>query len=346
MTTQSAKPGFSNVPLQSTLLGKHVLFVGPRFFGYEKDILHEIAGRGAIVDWLPDRPFDTPLMAAITRFRKELLMPAIAKLYRQKLAEFGRRRYDIIFVLNGQTMPRDILVGLRSDFPEARFILYMWDSIENRSSIARNLDLFDECSSFDPGAVDRFGMALRPLFFSTAFQKEPQSEFQHHLSFVGTAHTDRYKIVNAVDNDLHSRISRYWYLYIQAKWVYRSYKLTNPHFSDASISAFRFEPLPRAHLLDIFQKSLAILDIEHPLQTGLTMRTFETLGSSKKLVTTNPCVRDYDFYNPQNVHIIDRAKPTIPVSFFGTPYAPVPYEIYRRYSLAGWLDDLLERKSP
>lgn len=341
---QCVKPDISDVPLQSTLQGKHVLFVGPRFFGYEQDILNEIARRGAIVDWLPDRPFDTPLMTAITRFRKELLMPTIAKLYSQKLANFGRSRYDIIFVLNGQTMPRDILVRLKSDYPEARFILYMWDSIENRSSVARNLDLFNECSSFDPGAVDRFGMTLRPLFYSAAFQKGPQPEFQHHLSFVGTAHTDRYKIVNAVDSGLHSHISRYWYLYIQAKWVYRSYKLTNPHFRDAPISAFRFDPLPRAQLLDIFQSSLAILDIEHPMQTGLTMRTFETLGSSKKLVTTNPCARNYDFYNPQNIHVIDRAEPTIPASFFSTPYVPVPSEIYRRYSITGWLDDLLECK--
>lgn len=330
--------------LPSTLHGKNVLFIAPRFFGYENDILNEMAARGAIVDWLADRPFDTPFMTAVTRFRKELLMPAISRLYRRKLLEFGRSRYDIIFVLNGQTLSREILIQLRSDYPDAKFVLYMWDSIENRSSLTGNFDLFDECSSFDPKAVERFGITLRPLFFSKGFEKEPQPEVQRHISFVGTAHTDRYKLVTAVDAQLPPSLSRYWYLYLQAKWVYWSYKLTNQHFRDAPISAFRFDPLSRSALLDIFHSSFAVLDIEHPRQTGLTMRTFETVGSSKKLVTTNSGVREYEFYNPQNVHILNRSTPTIPASFFDTPYAPVSSEIYRRYSLAGWLDDVLERK--
>lgn len=328
----------------STLHGKNVLFIAPRFFGYENDILNEITARGAVVDWIADRPFDTPFMTAVTRFRKELLMPTISRLYRQKLLEFGRSRYDVIFVINGQTLLSGILTQLRSDYPDAKFILYMWDSIENRSSVANNLDRFDECSSFDPKAVERFGLTLRPLFFSKGFEKEPQPDFQRHISFVGTAHTDRYKLVTAVDAQLPASLSKYWYLYLQAKWVYWGYKLTNPNLRNAPMSAFRFDPLSRSAVLDIFHSSFAVLDIEHPRQTGLTMRTFETVGSSKKLVTTNSDVQNYEFYNPQNVHILNRAAPSIPSSFFDTPYTPVSSAIYRRYSLAGWLDDLLERK--
>lgn len=343
MTEPFTKQSILGDVSRSTLNGKRILFVAPRFFGYENDILEEIKARGAIVDWLADRPFDTPLMTAVTRFRKELLMPAIDRLYRQKLLAFGRSRYDIIFVVNGQTLSREVILQLRTDYPGAEFILYMWDSIENRSSITRNIDLFDYCSSFDPKAVKQFGMTLRPLFFSKGFEKEPQPDFHQHISFVGTAHTDRFQIVTAVDAQLPQKISKYWYLYLQAKWVYQSYRLTNKQFRSAPISAFHFNPLSRAAVLDIFHNSFAVLDIEHPRQTGLTMRTFETMGSSKKLVTTNPGVQDYEFYDPQNVHILDRAVPNIPASFFETPYTPVSSEIYRRHSLDGWLNDLLER---
>ena len=93
----------------------------------------------------------------------------------------------------------------------------------------------------------------------------------------------------------------------------------------------------------VFSASLSILDIEHPNQVGLTMRTFETLGASKKLVTTNAGVRDYDFFSPSNVYVIDRVNPRVPKDFLDSPYVPLPDSVRARYSIAGWLNEILAR---
>lgn len=45
--------------------------MAPRFFGYEKEIEDQLISRGAEVDFVLDRPFDTPFMKAITKVRRE-----------------------------------------------------------------------------------------------------------------------------------------------------------------------------------------------------------------------------------------------------------------------------------
>lgn len=323
------------------LAGKRVLLVAPRFFGYEKEIRCEIESRGAQVDWLPDRPFDTPLMTALTKHKPAWILPAADRLYQQELERFGASTYDIVLAVNGQTLSNAMLRTLRARFSTARFILYMWDSIENRGGVVGNLPLFDDTFTFDPLNAKQFGMALRPLFFSKGFERPSTEKVEYHLSFIGTAHTDRYQVVNQLRTQLRPGLQTYWYLYLQAPWVYYAYKLTNPALRDARRSDFEFRPLAKSSLQSVFARSLAVLDIEHPLQRGLTMRTFETMGSQKKLVTTNVQVKDYDIYDPNNICVIDRKVPQVPPGFLETAFKPLSPELYRRYSIAGWLDEVL-----
>jgi hypothetical protein len=91
---------------------------------------------------------------------------------------------------------------------------------------------------------------------------------------------------------------------------------------------------------EIFFKSRAIVDIHHPKQRGLTMRTIEALGSKRKLITTNPSVRSYDFYCPQNIHILEDHGESLTPEFFRTPYVEVSERVYHKYSLDGWLDSV------
>jgi len=62
------------------------------------------------------------------------------------------------------------------------------------------------------------------------------------------------------------------------------------------------------------------------------------LGLHKKLITTNSDIVNYDFYNPQNILVVDEKNPTIPASFFETKYIPIPAAIFNKYTLEGWTD--------
>jgi hypothetical protein len=324
--------------------GKRVLLIAPRFFGYERVIRSEIERRGAVVDWLPDRPFDTPVMAAVTRFRSQWVQKFADRLYTSMLSQIGAKHYDTILVINGQTLSRNMLKTLRTNFPMAKIVLYMWDSMKNRRSVIDNLPFFDTTFSFDPVSSTHFGMNLRPLFFSNGFEPSSQDDFDFHLSFVGTMHSDRYAVVDRLRSHLDAGLRSYWYLYLQAPWVYQAYRLGKPAMRQARQDEFKFVPLDKATLQSVFSRSRAVIDIEHPLQVGLTMRTFETMGSHKKLITTNAGVRDYDFFTSTNICVIDRRTPHVPLSFLESSFVPVQPELYRRYSIEGWIDEILELK--
>jgi hypothetical protein len=323
------------------LAGKRVLMIAPKFFGYEKDILGELARRGAEVDFLRDRPFDSALMIAATRFVRPVVMSRVDRQYREQLAAFGRSSYDLILVVNGQTLSQELLANLRTAYPTAPFVLYLWDSIANRQSTRHNLVHFDRVFTFDPQDAKAFNLQLRPLFFSPGFEASGEVAHDIDISFIGTAHTDRAKIVGDVDRSLPADINRYWYLYLQAPWVFAAYKVTNPTFRHAQIEQFSFDPLARDTVRSVFARSKAVLDIEHPRQIGLTMRTFETFGASKKLLTTNSRIYDSDFYNPANILVLDRRYARVPQEFLLSPYVPPSPGLYRKYSLAGWADEIL-----
>lgn len=119
------------------------------------------------------------------------------------------------------------------------------------------------------------------MFFTSGFEKQQRINFVYDISFIGTAHTDRYSVVSAIDKKLPVGAKKFWYLYLQAKWVYWFYRFTNSGFRQSSITDFEFDSISKVEVQSVFDQSKVILDIEHPKQTGLTIRTLETLGAKK-----------------------------------------------------------------
>jgi len=327
-----------------SLLGKKILFISPKFFSYENEIASELKSQGAEVDFLPDRPFNSAVMKAITRYCRNLIIPLSNKYFLHAIDAFSRNDYDLIFVIQGEGLSLEVLSIIRSRYSKASFVLYLWDSLRNKKALVPNLASFDWCYTFDEEDAAKYKIKFRPLFFLPGFSQscETSSTIKYHLSFIGTAHSDRYRIVANIIAAIPASLKCYWYLYLQAPWVFWVHKLINPAYKNAQRSSFSFTPIPRKDLQDIFFESVAILDIEHPLQVGLTMRTFEAMGASKKLITTNQRVKNMDFYNSKNIMVIDRNNiPNIPLEFFESPYEHLADEIYYKYSLNGWLNDVI-----
>jgi len=321
-------------PLQSALV------IAPRYFGYEQEIVEELRRQGAQVDLLPDRPYESPFLKAAIRFRPELTHPASDRFFERQVRALAGRDYGLILVIQGESVTARTLRRLRAAFPRARMVFYTWDSLENKPFARANLDQFDHCLTFDPLDAKRYGMRFRPLFFAPGFERPPRSQFPYDISFVGTVHSDRYSVVKRIAGSLPQATRAHWFLYIQAPWLYWVRKLFTSALSGASRSEFSFEPTNKATVQRIFFESKAVVDVEHPKQRGLTMRTIETVGSGTKLVTTNAAVRDYDFFNPHNICVVNRSRPVVDPTFLETPYQPLPPEVYERYRLSAWVTEV------
>jgi hypothetical protein len=317
----------------------------PSFFGYERDIKSELELLGAVVDWLPDRPFDHPFPKAVAKVCSNCVLPYADILYESLLEGFGATHYDYILIINGQTLSDRMLKRLIANFPSAKCILYMWDSFKNRRRFKDKMSYFDKVSTFDPDDALNYQIELRPLFFGRGFDIEKTSQpKKYQVSFIGTAHSDRFAVVDRVRKNLPKGTNAYWYLYLQSPWVFNLYRLTKPDMRHANRQDFQFEPIAKTTIQKVFEESLAVLDIEHPNQCGLTMRSLEALGARKKLITTNVNIQKYDLFSKDNILIINRENPILPKEFFESPYIELPSDLRNRYSITGWLEDILDIK--
>ncbi len=329
--------------MKNISLPSRVLLIAPCFFGYENEIAGELMRSGSHVDLLPDRPFVSPLMKSIMRFRPELGGNYLCdQFFAKRIGEFGRSDYTTILVIQGEGVTANTLMILRKAYPRAKLVFYAWDSIENKPFSRRNLFFYDYCSTFDPIDAKKYGMFFRPLFYADRFDYPADIDYSYDLSFVGTIHSDRYKLVKAIFEQLPPETRTFLYLYLQASWMFDLRRLFTKGLDGAKRKEFNFHPLAKEVIQDVFFKSRAVLDIEHPNQHGATMRTIEAIGSERKIVSTNTALRDYDFYNPLNIQIIDRKTPKLSIEFLHTPYQVLPQEVRRKYSISQWVSEVCD----
>jgi len=241
-----------------------------------------------------------------------------------------------------QKLKKFILEKLKESQKDAKFVLYLWDSIKNYKGKHELLPYFDKAFSFDSSDVKKYkGLIFLPLFYIPAYEKTTKSEIKYDLCFIGSGHSDRYKIISNIKRKSSELgLSVFCFLFLHSKIVFLFRKYFDKRMNNANIKEFSFFSLTQQEAIDIISQSNVVLDIEHPGQVGLTMRTIEMVGCEKKLITTNQSIKDYDFYNENNIYIMDRVDPEINKTFFLVPYQKLNNYIYNKYSLNNWLETI------
>ena len=82
-------------------------------------------------------------------------------------------------------------------------------------------------------------------------------------------------------------------------------------------------------------------------QYGLSFRVFEAMSLEKKIITDNESIKTYDFYNPNNILILNKNITNLDRSFFESPYQSIPEDVYEKYTLDSWINKVfgLDNKS-
>ena len=333
-----------DTPTVESIEGKKILFFSPAFFGYEDLITEKMRDMGAYVDSYDVRSVTSAKDRALLKISLEIFARKSKEYYQQIIDENRDKDYDYILIVKCDMTPVSILKEFREVFPNAKLCLNLWDSVENIPGVEKKFGYFDTCHSFDPEDCAKYDvLKFRPLFYANQFKKEQRVDgFKYDISFLGTIHSDRYKVIKQVQ-EIAKRddLSCDWFLYLQSKFIYYFYKATKKEFRDTQISDFDFEKKSSEKIAAEEDVSRTILDIQHPKQRGLTMRTIEMVGMNKKLITTNSTIKNYDFYNPNNICVIDRNNVQIDKNFIEKPYEPIDEDIYASYSLETWIKTVL-----
>jgi len=325
------------------LQGKRILFFSAHLFGYQNDIRLAMESVGAIVDYYDERPANNFLVKGVIRINRNLLAGYINHYYNKIIKETLQKEYDYVFFIKGESISASNVRRLKQFHPEANFIIYHWDSIANNSNAQNLLPYFDRVFSFDKIDCERLGLHFLPLFYTPDYANIPyyDKEIKYDMLFVGTTHSDRYKLVKRIEEQIIKMggLCLTWF-YLPSKILYYKMKIQNSYLRQIPVHTFHFKPMSKELLLQLYAGSRIIIDVQHPKQTGLTMRCIETLGAKRKLITTNYYITEYDFYNPDNILVVDRNLPYVPEKFLNEPYRDTPKEIYESYSIKNWLSSI------
>ncbi len=327
-----------------TLINKRILFFHLPNYGYHKIMIDAFERAGATVDSFDCRPSNSFLTKALIRINKKLLAPIINKYYENILQSIKGNQYDIVYVYKGEGMPSKVVEIIKTMNPNAFLVLYFPDSIRNNPNAKDLIPLFDSCYTFDKKDSEDHNLQFLPLFYSKQFETiaNNSSKYQYDLMFVGTVHSDRYKFVKRIISQFEENGAKaFTWFYFPSKLLYYKMCAEDVFVRSAPKTDFKFTTLNMTQLTSILAQSKIVIDIQHPKQTGLTMRTIETFGAKRKMITTNSDITDYDFYNANNILVVDRTNPIIPASFINSPYEDIPNDIYEKYGIDSWINILV-----
>ncbi len=323
--------------------GKKVLFFSAQAFGIPENIVATILKKGGEVDYFDERPSNYSLVKALIRINRKFIAHYIDSYHRKIIEETKDNHYDYIFFVKGESYSEANLLTLFSYHKDAVTIIYHWDSIANTHDVRTLSSHFDHVFSFDRHDCAKYGYKFLPLFYFDEY-KDIASLTQprkYDLMFVGTTHSERYRFIKNIASQIEKCGGKtFLYFFFQGKIMFYKYKITHPEMKNVKASDVHFKPMNKTELMNVYAQSSIIIDMQHPRQTGLTMRCFESLGAKKKLITTNDDIKNYEFYNSDNILIVDRQNPIVPKEFIKTPYRELDDEIYSKYSISSWVDKI------
>ena len=112
-------------------------------------------------------------------------------------------------------------------------------------------------------------------------------------------------------------LKTYFHIVPGRKWFYKPNKIYKPF-------------MPYNQVLKTLGKTKSILHLLNGGQDGITIRVMEALVFEIKLITDNPKLMQYDFYNPNNIFVLGIDDMEELPEFLSKPYTPVQSKLFEK----------------
>lgn len=242
---------------------------------------------------------------------------------------------DRCLFIRGDIYHPDELLQIK-ELTKTNIINYQWDGVDRFPDFYRCQSFFDKIFVFDPNDLNKnsnFYPATN--FYFDCFTDSPNIETEFYFS--GAHHPSRTELINRFAKFIEHNIDKPA-LYMLMPGNKLDMRATYPSKSiHLMYNTFDFQ-----ENLSLARRTRCLLDFLNPVHNGLSFRVFEALGYDKKLITTNPAVKDYDFYRPENIHIWDGKDFDSIEQFLQIPYHPLPITLKEKYSFSNWIRYILD----
>ena len=238
---------------------------------------------------------------------------------------------DQILVLNADTFDHSTLEYMKKS--TNRFITFLYDNLD-RYPVQDKLHFFDKIYSFDDKDIEKHGFERLTNYNYLPFlsqEKQNPSEDALYITSYDKKRIKQLDILSQKFEELRLKFD----LYVIGKKSWKN-QLMKP-FSKNKI-VFTRKRINHENLPEFYKRTKVILDLMRENQYGLSFRVFEAMALEKKIITDNEKIKNYDFYNPNNILVLNKDFSNITKDFFETPYQSLPEEIYKKYTLEKWVE--------
>lgn len=310
---------------------KKIFFIAPVYFNYHDLIIKTLEKKGYFVDFLEDK--NSGFLYTLSCKSNYLLKKYKAKYQNEVLLKLKNGNYDLMIVIGGKTLDAEFWKYVNNNYSFKK-ILYQWDSYKNFDYRAM-IPFFDVVKTFDSLDSQELKLPYLPLFYNKETNLSVTEDID--LLFIGIWHSDRITILDKIAEYANKNNLKYCFKVYYPRYMY-FYLVYVKRFLLPS-DFFIFKTVPFDVMTNYYQRAKCIVDINHPWQSGLTMRTIETIGSGKKLITTNSYIKQEPFYNDKMIQVIDRENIVLNNDFFEFEQ---DYNNIERLEISNWLDELLK----
>lgn len=292
-----------------------IALISPSFFGYEVSIKNELLNLGYNVFHYDDRPANNIFHKVLIRLKATFLIyPKVTRHQRYLVNEILSNDVDAVFLLNPELFSANMIKALKKNKPNIKIVLYIWDSLQNRPNLRSLIEFADYAYTFDR-ADSKSHPALNffPLFYESIFEQNAVVNRKYNLSFIGSYHSNRASLFSLIQKEP----SLYMHIYIQGFLIklIRSFPLlSNPRSLILFWHHTTYNTLSKERVSQVFKESHAVIDLQHPRQSGLTCRTIEALASGCILITSNSDIRNYEFFDDKVIYVM-KDLDDIPLNF-------------------------------
>lgn len=282
------------------------------------------------------------LRETLGKFNKESIFYRVYKnIYRELILKDLKKfkKLDYFFVLSEGNFSRETILELKRLNKNIKTILFLWDKVE-LTDYKLKVELFDYIYSFDREDCKNYNLNFRGSFFI--------DECNSGLIDFNKRNIDLYYICSLRENERYNVVKKmheyckknnlvsFLGIFLGSKEKKSLKNYDKELILDEKISYF--------DNLKKLKNSKVSLDLKYKNQNGLTLRCYEALATETKIITNNKDIKNYDFYNQENIKIINSEKDikNINVDFFNSRYRQISDKIKYNYSVEGFLKEIFD----
>ena len=279
----------------------------------------------------------------ILKIENEIFNRQFRTIFRQIIN--NDNKYDNILIIKPEEYNKKNIKVLKK-ICRSKIVGYIWDGI--RPHLVHNLQnsrvLFNNLYSFDKNDILNYPN-LEMQFYTnfSAYNKTiiPYSERDTDLFYIGGIGAAQIKqrrdimlerFLSKIDDRLDINI----FIHDEDE----SLKITSKNINYTKQYLSLFDSLERT------KKSKCVLDICKSHHIGLSFRFFDCLSTETKLITNNKDIQNYDFYDPENIMIVEYENDILSQhefkNFIERPYKKLPEDIISKYRINHWIENIFK----